>query len=800
MQKSMGRKRPGSCQSKGYLSQEQPRLNSQVHSKDGASSKWTMNSNIDLNQNKVMTSSVYLPSLKVPLVCLLPSDMPVNAQKQLCALLRSKSAAATAKYENLNNICNTEKNILGTKTQELLQPPTQDVGMDCDSLLNSYTSPKSSGSVENPKKTSVPTLDEELRVPPTPPPEDGSAIMGEDSTEPDCKSQSDGSLIGSPSFLPLLSNETSPIWCLQQPVVVLKSISPSLDYFSKPDTSLLLETEKQARAEGHYPVVNKYLSSPQCSVIEEPSKVTKENMLPSQASQEASDRAREKGLVLYKPLGEATTPVYRSIRNCHLTGSSEMPRRQGDETNSAVLPTVRRTLISTNEIEMACPLESSDRRLQLENGTTCSWPKPLDLQTSEIPPESSVHQAQGGSANTYSPPRQNSMSSVSVVACKRLDDLPLETSDTSGTSHDKDSNLSITLSSASNLLVTLERTEDLDQLETACSPSMSESSASTNSVCHTSTAAKPNEARIPCSSPDISASRHPLSPVSKLVVVCERLLVAQQGQKGIPRPSPAKSTGVSCFPPKHDRSILRPPMSPTSKLIVACERLKGLPYVNEKMRASIEEFLRKYNLSRRTESKGYAGNLEEYDKNTKSYNVLERTGHTCIPPSRSNIDQMMAEHNYASSGTKRISPLLDAKVTFERLSLNNLNILTVSDSYMSLLKKKALKAARMKTYRRRKTIEQNRKRKASVAEDDHQSKRRKLSKSKKEKGEMEKRPKKARIPIHYRNYQPWQIKTIPTLKMRYKVSFALWPERYSNALARINQRLTNQNSFWNSIR
>lgn len=61
------------------------------------------------------------------------------------------------------------------------------------------------------------------------------------------------------------------------------------------------------------------------------------------------------------------------------------------------------------------------------------------------------------------------------------------------------------------------------------------------------------------------------------------------------------------------------------------------------------------------------------------------------------------------------------------------------------------------------------------------------------------RPKKTKVPLHYKALKPEQIKTIKHMNMRYRVAFHLWPQRYSSALDKINQRIINQNAFWKSL-
>lgn len=52
----------------------------------------------------------------------------------------------------------------------------------------------------------------------------------------------------------------------------------------------------------------------------------------------------------------------------------------------------------------------------------------------------------------------------------------------------------------------------------------------------------------------------------------------------------------------------------------------------------------------------------------------------------------------------------------------------------------------------------------------------------------------------YGNLQFKELNTISRMSSRYKVAFTKWPRVFSGALDLINQRLANQNAFWNTIR
>lgn len=74
-----------------------------------------------------------------------------------------------------------------------------------------------------------------------------------------------------------------------------------------------------------------------------------------------------------------------------------------------------------------------------------------------------------------------------------------------------------------------------------------------------------------------------------------------------------------------------------------------------------------------------------------------------------------------------------------------------------------------------------------------------IGKEKASVGSARKRRKKPKVPSHYQSIKPDQIKTIKHIDMRYRVAFHLWPQRYTSALEKINQRLINQNAFWKTL-
>lgn len=53
--------------------------------------------------------------------------------------------------------------------------------------------------------------------------------------------------------------------------------------------------------------------------------------------------------------------------------------------------------------------------------------------------------------------------------------------------------------------------------------------------------------------------------------------------------------------------------------------------------------------------------------------------------------------------------------------------------------------------------------------------------------------------LWYENLKFSELKTVSRMSMRYKIAFKKWPNVFSGALDLINQRLTNQNAFWNSL-
>lgn len=52
----------------------------------------------------------------------------------------------------------------------------------------------------------------------------------------------------------------------------------------------------------------------------------------------------------------------------------------------------------------------------------------------------------------------------------------------------------------------------------------------------------------------------------------------------------------------------------------------------------------------------------------------------------------------------------------------------------------------------------------------------------------------------YENLKFSELNTVPRMSVRYKVAFTKWPYVFSGALDLINQRLSSQNAFWDSLR
>ena len=62
------------------------------------------------------------------------------------------------------------------------------------------------------------------------------------------------------------------------------------------------------------------------------------------------------------------------------------------------------------------------------------------------------------------------------------------------------------------------------------------------------------------------------------------------------------------------------------------------------------------------------------------------------------------------------------------------------------------------------------------------------------------KPRKRDTLLRYESLPFKELNTISRISTRYKVAFSKWPYVFSGALDLINQRISNQNSFWNSIR
>ena len=127
-------------------------------------------------------------------------------------------------------------------------------------------------------------------------------------------------------------------------------------------------------------------------------------------------------------------------------------------------------------------------------------------------------------------------------------------------------------------------------------------------------------------------------------------------------------------------------------------------------------------------------------------------------------------------------PLKELVVKCERLIPDNMNILRISDgTLLKPIKQSGKQKEKVKKISNKKGIRHTKKQKANKEADRKSRKRTR------------------KIPNHYRTYKPNQISTIKHMKMRYRVAFSLWPDKYSGALDKINQRLLHQNAFWNAL-
>lgn len=70
----------------------------------------------------------------------------------------------------------------------------------------------------------------------------------------------------------------------------------------------------------------------------------------------------------------------------------------------------------------------------------------------------------------------------------------------------------------------------------------------------------------------------------------------------------------------------------------------------------------------------------------------------------------------------------------------------------------------------------------------------------KKKKRIPREKKKNDILSRYEKLEFKKLNTIPRMSVRYKVAFTKWPYVFSGALDLINQRISNQNTFWDSIR
>ncbi|XP_031575200.1 uncharacterized protein LOC116308833 [Actinia tenebrosa] len=143
------------------------------------------------------------------------------------------------------------------------------------------------------------------------------------------------------------------------------------------------------------------------------------------------------------------------------------------------------------------------------------------------------------------------------------------------------------------------------------------------------------------------------------------------------------------------------------------------------------------------------------------------------------------------NGFKSPVPLKDLVVKCDRLAAGNYDVVKSPENLLVELPKPKRKRKRQKVNLEKKAIDIKKK----AGKTGEKQKR----KSKSNKTEKPRKKRKLSIPDHYRSYKPCQLSTISHTNMRYRVAFNLWPQKFTGALDRINQRLFNQNSFWNSL-
>lgn len=123
-----------------------------------------------------------------------------------------------------------------------------------------------------------------------------------------------------------------------------------------------------------------------------------------------------------------------------------------------------------------------------------------------------------------------------------------------------------------------------------------------------------------------------------------------------------------------------------------------------------------------------------------------------------------------------------------RKALSNYSEKTLSKS----ASKRIISSATEKQSRRKKIAKNSR----SVCDADYKRGRKKKIKVRKNLSDR----RKSYFMARYGNLQFKELNTISRMSSRYKVAFTKWPLVFSGALDLINQRLANQNAFWDTIR
>jgi hypothetical protein len=171
-------------------------------------------------------------------------------------------------------------------------------------------------------------------------------------------------------------------------------------------------------------------------------------------------------------------------------------------------------------------------------------------------------------------------------------------------------------------------------------------------------------------------------------------------------------------------------------------------------------------------------------------NRTESANSTFSSPSSPRV-QNSSDMGSAVKGYKSPVPLKDLVVKCERLVAENLNVLRSPETVgIKPRKPKTVRKTTKKANEPKTDLENKKTNKRG------QKRKRKTNPDKTEKPRKKRKP---TVPGHYTNYKPSQLSTISHSGMRYRVAFTFWPQKYSGALDKINQRLVNQNAFWNSL-